>query len=63
MISVVSCGESTLKGVLSVAGLSTDSKPTDKIGKYIIMNGSSFVEMDTGKVFMFSEDNHTWYEI
>lgn len=36
-------------------GLSTDKKPTKGIG-----NGSIFLEMDTGKVFMFNETNRTW---
>ena len=63
MISITSCGDTTLKGILAIAGLSTDSKPTTEIGKYTIMNGSTFTEMDTGKVYMFSEENHTWYEL
>jgi hypothetical protein len=33
-------------------GLSTDKKPTERVG-----NGSIFIEMDTGKVFMFDEQN------
>ena len=33
-------------------GLSTDEKPVEKVG-----NGSVFIEIDTGKVFMFDEQN------
>ena len=33
-------------------GLSTDEKPLEKVG-----NGSVFIEIDTGKVFMFDEQN------
>jgi hypothetical protein len=33
-------------------GLSTDTKPIERVG-----NGSIFIEMDTGKVFMFDEQN------
>ena len=33
-------------------GLSTDEKPIERIG-----NGSIFIEMDTGKVFIFDEQN------
>ena len=33
-------------------GLSTDEKPIERTG-----NGSIFIEMDTGKVFMFDEQN------
>ena len=35
-------------------GLSTDEKPIERIG-----NGSIFIEMDTGKVFIFDEQNKT----
>ena len=33
-------------------GLSTDEKPVENVG-----NGSIFIEMDTGKVFIFDEQN------
>ena len=33
-------------------GLSTDEKPIERVG-----NGSIFIEMDTGKVFIFDEQN------
>lgn len=39
-------------------GLSTDEKPVEKVG-----NGSVFIEIDTGKVFMFDEQNKVWKEI
>lgn len=35
-------------------GLSTDEKPVENAG-----NGSVFIELDTGKVFMFDEQNKT----
>lgn len=35
-------------------GLSTDEKPIERVG-----NGSVFIELDTGKVFMFDEQNKT----
>lgn len=37
-------------------GLSTDTKPTDT------GNGSQFIEMDTGKIFFFDEENNEWLE-
>ena len=37
---------------------STDTKETTGI-----TNGSSCIEMDTGKVFMFDQDTSTWYEL
>lgn len=37
--------------------LSTDTKPTEHI-----LNGSSLIEMDTGKVYFFDEANGQWRE-
>ena len=39
-------------------GLSTDDKPVENVG-----NGSVFIEIDTGKVFIFDEQNKLWKEI
>ena len=39
-------------------GLSTDTKPTTGLA-----NGSMFVEVDTGKLFLFNEDTGEWSEI
>lgn len=43
-------------------GLSTDTKPTT-LNNAIIGNGSMFVEMDTGKVYMYDSINSIWDEI
>ena len=40
-------------------GLSTDTKPTGKQ----IGNGSVFLEIDTGKVFLFNEASEAWVEL
>lgn len=42
-------------GINFYEGISTDTKP---VGKGL--NGSIFYEMDTGKVYMFDEDNSLW---
>ena len=39
-------------------GLSTDEKPVESVG-----NGSIFIEIDTGKVFLYDADNKVWREI
>jgi len=39
-------------------GLSTDTKPTTGV-----FNGSTFIEMDTSKVFMFDGTTMQWKEI
>ena len=39
-------------------GLSRDDKPTENI-----VNGTVFIEIDTGKVYMFDQENEQWKEI
>lgn len=43
-------------------GDSTDTKPTAD-GDNIIENGSVFIEIDTGTVFIYSRDNEEWNEV
>ena len=43
--------------MVELYGLSVDTKPTRDI-----VNGSSFVEMNTGKIFLFDEENAQWLE-
>lgn len=40
-------------------GLSTDTKPTDEQ----LPNGSTFVEMDTGNVYMYDKENTEWHQL
>ncbi len=42
-------------------GLSTDPKPVEIADKEI-GNGSTFIEIDTGKIFFFDGDSKTWKE-
>lgn len=44
-------------GYCKFAGLAADSKPTEGVA-----TGSEFVEVDTGKVFMFNSASLTWVE-
>lgn len=43
-------------------GLSTDDKPSTINGKNI-SNGTLFIEIDTGKVFLYDLENEEWKEI
>ena len=45
------------KKYIEAFGLSTDTKPTSGI-----VTGSVFIEVDTGKAFLFNEANSTWVE-
>jgi len=46
-----------LEGDVEYRGLSTDTKPTGSI------NGAAFIEIDTGKVYLFDAAGETWNEI
>ena len=46
------------KAYIEAACLSTDTKPTDSIA-----NGSTCIEIDTGKIFMFDESGDAWTEL
>ena len=46
------------KVLIDAACLKTDSKPTTGIA-----NGSKCIEMDTGKTFMFNEEDSEWEEL
>lgn len=45
------------KKYVELFGLSTDAKPTSGI-----VTGSVFVEVDTGKAYLFNEAASTWVE-
>ena len=47
---------------VELRGLSTDEKPTVIKGA-VVDNGSSFIEIDTGKVFLYDLENEQWKEI
>ena len=47
---------------VELRGLSTDTKPTEFNGKDID-NGSEFIEIDTGKIYLYDRDNQLWKEI
>ena len=44
--------------LIEAACLSGDTKPTEGIA-----NGSTCIEMDTGKIFMFNEAGSVWVEL
>ena len=43
-------------------GLSTDDKPT-AIDELKIANGSTFIEIDTGKIYFYDLENELWKEV
>ena len=69
----LSGGEKYNTNILEIDGLSTDTKSITtfieygvdgrEIGRTNIENGSTFTEIDTGKLFMYDAENVTWYEV
>lgn len=52
---VVGTDGETVINYVEMAGLSTDTKPTDNIAA-----GSVFLEVDTGLVAIFNEEDNEW---
>jgi hypothetical protein len=44
---------------IEVVGLSSDEKPTT-MGSRTVANGSAFLEMDTGDLYLYDEDGSEW---
>lgn len=57
MVTNASDGEVTVTTGWDLRGLSTDNKPTD------VPNGSTFLEMNTSKVYVFDAENSQWLEL
>ena len=48
--------------LVEIRGLSTDTKPTE-VYNLKINNGSVFIEIDTGNIYMYDLENEEWKEI
>ena len=46
-----------------IRGLSTDTKPSVRIEDKQIMNGCIYVEIDTGKMYLYDAENKEWNEV
>ena len=49
--------------ILEIRGLSTDEKPEDILKCIYIDNGSVFIEIDTGDVFIYDLVSGEWYNV
>lgn len=56
--SVTSGIDGKLQGTVEFRGLSTDAKPVTDV-----INGASFIEIDTGDVYMFDAVAGDWNQI
>ena len=63
MVTLLKVGDECWAKQLEICGLSTDTKPINTINGIDIVNGSIFTEMDTKKVFMYSQSDSHWYEM
>lgn len=63
MVTIYKVLKSDIKGdgkfLVELRGLSDDEKPTTLSGGDII-NGSEFLEIDTGDLYYFNEDDTEW---
>lgn len=63
MVTLLKVGDECWAKQLEICGLSTDDKPTDTINGVDIVNGSTFLEMDTKQIFIYSQEDMVWYEM
>lgn len=61
MVTLQKIGDRHNRSVLQIVGLSTDVKPTVKVENMPLTNGSIYVELNTGKRYLFDEENKMWY--
>lgn len=54
-------GEGSI-ALLELAGLSTDEKPVE-METTKVDNGSTYIEIDTGKIYLYDLENEQWKEI
>lgn len=62
MVTIYKVEKSNIKEgefLVELMGLSTDEKPTT-INNGDILNGSSFIEMDTQEIYFYDEENSEW---
>ena len=57
IISLQKIGGQYNEKFVEINGLSTDEKPLENIGNILIKNGSTFLEIDTGKKYKFDAEN------
>ena len=53
-------GATKSRELFTLAGLSSDAKPVTEYKGILIRNGSTFIEIDTGKAYMYDEEGGKW---
>ena len=62
MITAVASAKDTYKPLVTIWGLSTETKPIEKYGSLKMANGSWYYEQDTSTKFRYDEKGKVWYE-
>lgn len=62
MVTLVRMGGSQVAKNAEFYGKSGDVKPVNSGGIVSVPNASTFYEMNTGKIFLFDEDENTWID-
>lgn len=62
MITIIRSDAQTGGELFTFAGLSADEKPVTSYNGTAISNGSVFIEIDTGKSYMYDAEGETWNE-
>lgn len=60
---VVIIDKETNEALIDIKGWSDESKPTGTLGKYTLADCSTFVEMDTSKMFAWKKATGAWVEM
>lgn len=60
---ITNTGAYSTDKVMELNGLSTDDKPITTFKGVKIPNASTFLEMDTSKVYMYDAENDQWNEL
>ena len=60
---ITNTGAYSTEKIMELNGLSTDEKPIGKYGNTKVPNASTFLEMDTSKVFIYDAENEQWHEL
>lgn len=63
MVSIKDYGGQPANACMDLFGLSTDEKPLITYEGKQIENASTFYEMDTGKCYLYDEENYRWLEV
>lgn len=63
MITLNKYGDKCNRVWMELYGLSTDEKPIEKFEGAYIGNASTLYIMDKQEMWIYSEENHTWYEM